>query len=251
MEWSSRRQFFYASSILLLILVVTGLAWYVFFYHPPSCMDSVQNQNEEGIDCGGACAALCEAPKVSVVWARSVEVAPGVFHAVALVRNPLTDSGSDDIPYAMRLFDAKNILIAERRGIISLAPGEVAPVFEANVIAGSRIPARTFLSLDPGTWRKMERTEDPIRIDSPELDQEALRLTVTLENTTALPVLNTTATALLYDASNTLVAASQTIIDTLPPRGSKEIVFTWQVPFTSPVVRIDVVPRVSSERARP
>jgi hypothetical protein len=245
MDWSARRQFLYALLVILAILGAGVAVWFGFFYHAPSCADGIQNRDEGGIDCGGtSCTAICEAPNVAVIWSRSVEVAPGVFHAVALVRNPLTDAGADDIPYAMRLFDAKNILIAERKGVISLAPGEVAPIFEANVITGSRIPARTFVSLGAGTWEKMTRHDDPIHVGSPDLDQSALRLTATLENTTALPVGRTTVTALLYDAEGILVASSQTVVDGMGPRATKQVVFTWQEPFTAPVVQVDVVPRV-------
>ncbi len=228
-----------------MILALAGLIWYVFFYRPPSCTDGLQNQDEEAVDCGGACAALCVVPKISIVWARSVEVAPGVFHGVALVRNPLTDAGGENMTYTMRLLDAEGILIAETMGTLSLAPGEVAPIFEPNIQAGFRVPARTFVSVDAGFWKRMEHTVDPIRIGSPALDQEALRLSATLENTTALPVGRVTATALLYDEEDILVAASQTILDGIAPRASREVIFTWQQPFTKPVVRIDIVPRIS------
>jgi len=41
-----------------------------------------------------------------------------------------------------------------------------------------------------------------------------------------------------------LVAASQTVLTNLPPRGEVNPVFTWQEPFSSPVVRSVVTARV-------
>jgi len=243
MRWAARRQALYAGAILLALLVALGGGWFLFFYERPSCSDGLLNQDEEGVDCGGSCTALCEAPRVSAMWARSVMVAPGVYHAVALVRNPEATAGTDALPYTFQIFDSKNILIAERRGVMHLRPGEIVPLFEANVITGERIPARTFLTFGEAVWAEMERGVEPIQITSRSLDEAALTLTAHIENSTALPVRGTVLTALLYDAEDILVAASQTKFDVIPAKGSRDAVFTWQQPFAREVVRTDIVAR--------
>lgn len=243
MRWAIRRQALYAGGLLLALLVIFTGGWFLFFYDAPNCSDGILNQNEEGIDCGGVCSALCEAPRVSAMWARSVEVAPGVYHAVALVRNPEATAGTDALPYAFQIFDSKNILIAERRGVMYLRPGEIVPLFEANVLTGERTPARTFLTFGEAAWVAMERVSEPINITSRSLDQDALTLTAHIENSTALPARGTVLTALLYDADDILVAASQTKFDVIPSKGSRDAVFTWQQPFDREIVRTDIVAR--------
>lgn len=247
MRWSFRRQLGIAFGALLLVVLLAALGWYLFFYTAPSCFDRAQNQDEEGVDCGGVCAALCEAPKISVVWARSVKVAPGVWHGVALIRNTRTDAGTDALPYAMRLFDDENILIAELKGVMSLTPGEVAPLFVGGIKTGDRVPARTFVEFGQSSWRRASRSDNPVRISAQELSSEALRLTATIENTTPLPLNRVTVTALLYAADETLVAASQTVVPTLGARGSEPIAFTWQEPFSAPVARVDIIARTAPE----
>ena len=236
---------------LIAVIVVIGLIalgfWFVFFYHSPSCSDNTQNQGEEGIDCGGPCSKLCEIPSVTALWARSVEIAPGVYHAVALVQNPRTDAGTTALPYTFDLYDSSNILVAERSGMMYLDPGEVVPLFEANITTGNRIPAHTFVSFGPSVWQKMDRTDVPITIVSQSLDSTALKLTAQVQNSSAFPVPAFTVTALLYDASGTLVTASQTAVDGLAAREERDIVFTWQEPFSAPVIRADIVPRLSSQ----
>lgn len=244
MQWSLERQLLYAAVVLLVIGALFAGLWFFFFYTPPSCSDGVLNQDEEGIDCGGACTLLCEAPDVAALWARSVKVAPGVYHAVAMVRNPESGAGAVDLPYSFSLFDAENILVAERRGSLTLEPGDVVPLFEANIVTGERIPARTFVSFGVGEWRTMERSPNPIRITSQNLDREGLRLTASIENIIPQEVQGITLTALLYDSKDVLVAASQTTIDTLSPRATRSVVFTWQEPFTNPIIRADIVSRV-------
>lgn len=243
MRWAAKRQALYAGSIFLGIILILAGVWFLFFFRLPTCSDNILNQNEEGIDCGGVCATLCQAPRVSALWARSVAVAPGVYHAVALVRNPESSAGTEALPYTFQVFDAKNILIAERRGVMFLYPGEVVPLFEANILTGERIPARTFITFGDAVWIQMERPTEPIQITSRELNQDTLTLTAHIENKTALPVYGTTLTALLYDADDIIITASQIKFDSLPAKGSHDAVFTWQEPFPRQVVRTDIVAR--------
>jgi hypothetical protein len=244
MRWAIKRQLLYALGVLVILAILAVGLWYSFFYHKPTCADGIKNQNEEGIDCGGLCALLCQGPRISALWSRSVVVAPGVYHAVALVRNPEVSSGTASLPYTFQLFDDKNILVAQREGTMFLNPGEVAPVFEANIITGNRIPVRTFVSFGSATWVRMEAKKDPVSISSRELDEQALSLTAHVVNTTALPVEAIALTALLYDKDDVLVAASKTKIRALPARGETDAIFTWQQPFPGPIVRTEIVARI-------
>ncbi len=244
MRWALKRQFLYALGVCIAIgLVLTG-GWYVFLYHAATCSDGIQNQDELGIDCGGVCKKLCTAPRVSALWAQAVEVAPGVYHAVAQVRNPESDAGTDSLPYTFSLYDASNILVAERSGVMYLRPGEIAPLFEANIVTGSRVPAHTFVQFGQAVWQKMDTVQNPIQVVSQSLDQTALRLTARIQNITVYPIPQTVITAFLYDDAGNIVNASQTTVSNLPARGAQDLVFTWQQPFTKPVVRFEVTPRV-------
>lgn len=246
MRWAVRRQFIYAVAVLAVVALAILAGYSAFFYQAPSCSDKTQNQGEEGIDCGGPCASLCSAPSVSALWARAVEIAPGVYHAVALVQNPRTDAGTGALPYAFSFYDGSGILVAERSGVMYLEPGDIAPLLEPNVVTQNRIPVRAFVSFGTAHWQKEARIDMPVRVVSQSLDTPSLRLAVHLANTSALPAPAFAVTALLYDAGDNLVTASQTAVDGLSARGEKDIVFTWQEPFSAPVVRTDIIPRFSS-----
>ena len=244
MRWAIRRQLLYALLVLTVLVGLGGGGWYLFIYTPPSCTDNVLNQDEEGVDCGGVCLKLCRAPRVSALWSRAVMIAPGVYHAVALVRNPESNAATGNLPYSFTLFDSKNILIAQRDGMMRLDAAEIVPLVEPNIVTGERIPARAFVTLGTGNWQRAERKNLPVTVISKELDKNALRLSATIENESAVPVLNLGLTALLYDENDVLVTASQTTIDQLAARERREVTFTWQVPFTPDVVRFDVIPRL-------
>ncbi len=250
MNWAFRRQFLYALAIFIALgLVLTGV-WFAFFYHQATCFDGIQNQDETGIDCGGSCQKLCAVPRVSALWTRAVQAGPGVYHAVALVKNPLTDAGTVSLPYTFSLYDNNNVLVAERSGTMYLGAGEVAPLFEGDIVTGNRVPVSTFVTFGPATWEKMKPEGAPLisvsKQSAPADVESSLRLTAHITNMTPLSIPEATVTALLYDANGNLVNASQTVVADFPARGERDITFTWQEPFTAPVIRIDLVPRLRS-----
>ena len=68
------------------------------------------------------------------------------------------------------------------------------------------------------------------------------RITATLENQTAYVERSIPLIATVFDAQGQVIAASQTIVPTLPPQGSAQAVFTWSEPFGAPYARVDIVP---------
>jgi hypothetical protein len=141
------------------------------------------------------------------------------------------------------LFDTKNILVAERTGVMRLNPGEIVPLLEPNIVTGERIPVRTFVDFGTALWEKGDRVESPVHVIPGRLpDSETLTLNASVENKTAVPIERLVFTAILYDADDIVVTASQTAIDRLGARERKDLSFTWQEPFARPIVRADVIP---------
>ena len=243
MPWSTTRQILFALGALVILIGVSLGVYFSVFYKPASCFDGQQNQDEIGVDCGGSCNLLCEAPNVTALSPRAVRVAPGVYHATALIKNPDTQA-QGVVPYEVSLFDSENILITTRKGEIILLPGDLAPLFEANIVTGERVPARAFVDIRNGSFSKTEREASPVRVLSFNLNEESRRLTATIENQTVFPVNDITIIAFLYNDTELRINASQTRVDSLDPRERREIVFTWQEPFSESPTRIDIFPRV-------
>ncbi|MEK7530370.1 MAG: hypothetical protein AAB573_00715 [Patescibacteria group bacterium] len=239
MYWAVRRQLaFFFSAVLLIGLIGLGV-WYFFIYAPPSCFDGVQNNDEAGIDCDGSCALLCRAPRVDAVWSRVLRVAPGVYHGVAKIKNPESLAKVDGLSYSFSFFDAKNILVAVRKGQLQLNPGETRTIFEQSVVAPERVPVRAFVEVTGGVWNKAETPARRVRIVRQE-PYANLRLDAEIENLTADPVLETTVFALLYNDRDIVIGVSKTTIDVLAPREQRPITFTWIEPFADEVERADV-----------
>lgn len=245
MQWSQRRRVSIAVSIVLICASLTILGWYAFVYVPPSCSDGLQNQDERGIDCEGTCARMCVIPRVDAVWSRAVKTADGVYHGVALIKNPEPSSSSTGLTYIMSLYDAGNILVAERRGSFDLTPGETRVIFEPNIITGERTPVRTLMKIDGGTWLRDEQRVSLLRTLPGTVDSEKRELVATIENTTPTTITDIVADALLYDREGILVTASETRIPTLAARARQEVVFTWPDAFSRPISTSDIVVRIN------
>ncbi len=240
MQWAARKRLQLGAGVFVSLAALATLGWYFFLYTPPSCFDAIQNQDEGGVDCGGVCALQCTAPRVDAVWTRPVQAAAGVYHVAAFVQNPLLEVGGTAIQYTMSLYDASGILVATRRGSFDLGPGESRPLFEPNIVTGARIPVRASTELEGGVWTRTVREQHPLNITSQSLDSTAARLTARIANSSAAPVSGALLIALVYDQSDSLIAASQTFLDSIPPRGEREAVFSWAVPFASTVGRADI-----------
>lgn len=243
MQWAERRRVSIAVSIVLICASLTVLGWYVFVYEPATCFDSVLNQDERGIDCEGTCVRMCVIPRVDALWSRAVIVAEGVYHGVALVKNPEPGADGTGLSYTMSLYDAGNILVAERRGMFSLSPGETRVIFEPSVVTGERTPVRTLMKIDGGVWNRSEQEIPPIRVLPGQVDSEKQLFTATIENMTPAPITNIIVDALLYDREGILITASETRVPVLPARERQELVFTWPTAFSRPVTTSDIVVR--------
>ncbi len=160
-----------------------------------------------------------------------------------MVRNPATDAGTSALPYTFYLYDEENILVAQRSGSMILEPGETTPLLETNIVTGERVPTKTFVEFDRAVWRSESRNQSPVAIDSEVLDEEELRLTARVSNITPNPVAKVILTALLYGKDEVVIAASQTLVGDIPPRGETEAIFTWQEPFSEDVVRTVITSR--------
>jgi hypothetical protein len=232
---------------MFLVLLFAVGAFFLFFYHPPTCFDGKQNGGEQGTDCGGACRKICpfQAAKANVLWARSFKVAPGVYNAVAYVENPNTGAAAYDAAYSFKAYDEENVLVFERSGTVTLPPKTVIAVFEPSVTTNERSPKRTFFEwhVDP----RFDRTTKGLpelgvaeKVLSGETGRTP-RLTARIVNPSLDEIRNIQVVATVFDTAGNAIAASRTIVDVLRKESSAEVTFTWPEAFSATVGRTDVV----------
>ena len=251
MSWAQRRKLTYTVGALFVLAILGSIVLFFVFNKAPTCFDGIQNQGEQGIDCGGPCNILCRAEYSNpvIIWGPRWEkvLVSGTYSFLTYVQNPNIGAGAFNVPYMFKVYDKDNILLFQKTGTTYVPPNNNFVVFEDNINLGDKIPARTeFEFTGNPVWQKMTSSELSITAISKNLTNVDTRpkLTVTMQNSTINPVGNIEAVAILYDENNNAIAFSKTMIDSIDANGTTDIVFTWPEPFTEKVVRIDIVSKV-------
>jgi hypothetical protein len=247
MTWASRRQAFILSMIAIIVLLGIGVA--VFFIatseKPMTCIDKVQNQDEEGVDCGGVCAYLCSASVAppSVSFVRAVPSGDRT-DIVAYVANRNPDAAVKGARYTLELFGSDRGFIAERAGTIDLPPGAVVPIFAPGMYDRA-VEGQAFLTFDDASvlWYREPRVAALPRVEEARIaDTNPPRVTALIRNASAFPMDDITLVATVFDASGVPLAASQTLLRSLAPGDTAVASFFWNAPFVGPVGRVEVRP---------
>ncbi len=250
MSWASKRKFEYAGVALLIILIPIVLIGYSYFNRTPTCFDGKQNGDESGADCGGACLKLCDFQTIPPIlrWQRMSRVSSGLYNALAYVENSNQDSGVRSISYLFKLYDEDGAVIVKREGRTYLPPKKISPIFEGAIDTGHRSVVRvTFEFTEIPVWEKYSKKEPGIAItDKIISDTETVpRLTVRAENTSSARIPHVDFIAIVYDQNGNAMAFSRTALDKMETNAPSDLVFTWREPFSSPVSKIEVIPRIN------
>lgn len=251
MSWASRRRTSYTLGVILFFAVVIGgpLAyWYLSV--PPTCSDGIQNQGETSPDKGGPCFVLDESSlqQYALLWARSFRVRDGSYNAVAYIQNPNKEAGVRAARYRFGLYDAQNVLVAEREGTMYIMPGATTPVIEARIDAGNRIVAHTYFEFTaPFTWERMKNNALAISVSNKDISNiaEAPRLSALTQNNAVVAQQDISFVAVVFDPAGNAFAASATSLQRLGAGEGSEIVFTWPDPFAIQPGKLDVIPLIA------
>ena len=249
MSWAAQRRL-----VILLILSAIVIAFFAVvliaaLYETPSCSDGVQNQGEAGVDCGGACAFLCaaaqEPPKV--LFTQALSGAGGRVDIIASVENKNPSAAARSVPYRISLFDARQALIKEVSGTLDLPPGATMPIFVRGAASGEEV-ATAFLSI-VGTpkWFALSAGARSVPLVSSAKQGGTLsapRIEAVLANPATAPIRDVRAVVMVRDKGGNVIAASETVIPSIPAEGEATAIFTWNEAFGDTPAAIEVVPIV-------
>ncbi|HVM58852.1 MAG TPA: hypothetical protein VMT80_00780 [Candidatus Paceibacterota bacterium] len=248
MPWAARRRLFILTIVGAVFLAFAAIVYIAFFYQVPSCTDGVQNQDEEGVDCGGSCPYLCVAQEdaPTVLYSKALLNGPGRTDVIALVENKNADAMAKDVPYTLTVFGADQTLIQQVTGTLDLPPGASVPVFVPGINSGSQTSATAFLSIDPSSvaWVKGSDTRTLPRVSGTELTGSATapRVTATLSNSSVNPLADVPVVVIVHAADGNVIGASRTVIPIIDGQGSATATFTWNSAFPEPPTSIEVIP---------
>ncbi|MEK7182434.1 MAG: hypothetical protein AAB334_01600 [Patescibacteria group bacterium] len=245
MSWSERKKTKYVLTIFLIVI----LLFILFFvdFKGATCTDGKQNQDEQGIDCGGQCPSVCKFSTEDPVikWSRSFIVKEGIYNALAYVENPNINLEAKKMSYIFKLYDENGILVYERKGITDISAQRIIPIFEETMQTKNRIPKRTtfeFTSLP--NWVKIQQDEIKPNIKNISIKNEGgfTKLEAVLENSTLNQIQNIKVISILFDIDGNAINSSKTAIDFIGKDSSEKVVFTWPYEFADLVSKIEIIP---------
>ena len=241
-SWAAKKQLTYFS-VFLIIIIGVAVGFYLNIT-APNCTDKKQNQDENGVDCGGVCAKEClvEIKDLAVLWSKPLKVTGNIYDAVALAENRNLFISAQSVRYQFKFYDDRNILIASREGEIFVNPGQKFAVFENGIDAGLRKPAKVFLEFQKNINWEIYKGENLGLIVTKKEYQDSPRpsISATLENKTLADIKRIYAVAVIYASDGNAMAASATKIGEIKNGSSADIFFTWPEKFEEEYSRDEI-----------
>jgi hypothetical protein len=122
----------------LAVLGGIGTGVYFLFLKPgPSCFDGIQNQGEQGVDCGGPCARQCASvntqPIIPLGAVNVFSPLPGSESVLVKLENANASSGASLFDYVITLYGANgSTTVANIQGSSFIYPDEVKYIVVPN-----------------------------------------------------------------------------------------------------------------------
>ncbi len=233
--WAFWRRVQYAIGFFVVLGLIGTALYFRYGYAEPTCFDGIQNADERGIDCGGACENICSFDITLPIslWAESFKITEGQYNAVAYIENRNQDIGSPSLTYTFRLYDDAGLII-ERSGTTVLPPDGVYPVFEGRISTGGRVPTRTTIELsDDIAWKTGTVGREQFTLDRRELmnaDSQP-RLMADIRNTLLTEAEDVEIVATIFDKNSNPLTVARTVVEYFPGRTTQNITFTWPEPI--------------------
>lgn len=251
MSWAARRRFFILSILGAIGVAFLAIVIIATTYHAPSCHDGIQNQGEQGVDCGGPCPYLCTALEQtpSVLYTQALPAGPGRTDVIAAIENRNATAAAKNVPWTVVLYAPDNTFVQQKSGTVDLPPGATVPVFIPNISTGSQTVKSAFLTIassSPRWYTMATDTRAVPKVLSTNLagTTQAPRVTAVLQNPDVTLMSNVRAVVVVQDAQGNVIGASQTIVPSIPGSGQATATFTWNAPFSQTPAAITVTPIV-------
>ncbi len=129
------KQFLYGGALLLMIAVIAFLINKNSLFTAPTCTDGIQNQGEDGIDCGAVCGISCEQKYLKDLTysnARIIQVKDSIAVYFDLV-NSNPNFGLKDFKYQIDIYGFAGKLLRSVTGDSFVYPGEAKKIVEAGI----------------------------------------------------------------------------------------------------------------------
>lgn len=165
MAYKTRQQFSIGLVYILILILLGAGAYFLFFKKTPTCSDKIQNQGEQGIDCGGPCTLSCEHLTIKDLqtdWVKFTEFKDGYYDLAAKIANPNPNFGLARFKYVFKIFDEAGNVLKEQTGSSFILPGQSEKYLIENNIFLEKKPASVKLEIEKPSFASWQKTEIPL-----------------------------------------------------------------------------------------
>jgi hypothetical protein len=249
MSWAAKRRFIILLLVGIVIAAIIAAVFFTTLKKAPSCSDGIQNQNEVGIDCGGSCPYLCVAQEQppTVLFTKALSYGGGRTDVIASIENKNTTAAAKNVPYRIILYGKGQVLVQEVNGTLDLPPGASVPVYVPQIFSGKQVVTGAFLDIATSSvrWFLMTPNQRSVPLVS-NITQSgtpsAPRIEAVLSNATVVPFTNVQVVVIVHNTSGDVIAASGTVLPSIPAQGQSTATFTWNKAFSETPAAIEVIP---------
>lgn len=231
-------------TIYLALIGAASFGVYRYFFPAPTCSDGIQNQTEEGIDCGAICGHLCAAAvqPLKVQLTHIIPVARGEYDVVVAIKNPNSVYGSGQVPYTLSIKSATGQDIQQRNGTFYILPGQTRFLVESSIIESDGMPTLQFQLGEP-TWQQFDGAQPavafPIKRESYTIGTSKTYEGVVV-NDSNYDFQTVDIAVIVTDTAGTILAVNTTNVNTLTAHEERYFKVSWPVPIPSQATTIRV-----------
>ncbi|MDO8565558.1 MAG: hypothetical protein Q7S04_00010 [Candidatus Moranbacteria bacterium] len=243
------KQFVIAFIYLFFVVLLGVLVYVTFIKAPETCFDSLENQNETGIDCGGVCAAVCKenivGEDLQFTEVAFVPAGDGKYDVLAKVYNSNDVEGASSFTYTVTLKDGTGKGIATRSGKNYILPQESKYILELNLEATA--PAAVDFVVDSVAWARLSGYQEKpavnvyqksySQISSGAGFSEAKGL---LSNQSPYDFRSIIVRVILRDAAGSPLAFNATEIRTVRASEERDFRLVWPSAFPGTVEKVEM-----------
>jgi len=222
------KQIIYGAIYCGVFFVIVAVIYFLYVKPTPSCFDNIQNQGEEGVDCGGPCAKICTPTNIQPISAvgniMTFTTNPHRVTFLARVVDANSDFAARSFDYRFDLYDASGSVIQSFSGQSFIYANEVKYLVLPNEDVTSSVSSVTFAAMDP-EWAKSSDLGVPPQfvfqnVGTGMVSSGTIGVSGTITNEDASAFDNVTVTAVFKDGAGTPVGASQTELDNVAANGT-------------------------------
>ncbi len=250
MEIHQKKKLIISLVYIILFSIFVGALYFLFFYQKPTCIDGVQNGQEDGVDCGGICTNVCvEKVEGKPLVVEELTIMPGGsnhYDVLARIHNENSTEGASAFTYTVELKDEQGGILATRTGKNFILPQEEKSLIEV-AIESSVTPKEATVRIEDVAWERFSGYQEKpnINIYQKRYNQvtsgvgfgEAFGL---VSNESPYDFRSLTVKVILRDASGRALAINSTEMRTITSGEERDFRLVWPEAFPGDVVSVDM-----------